>query len=164
MADMSLIPCDDLPLQATLDFRACPAQLTASYLQALCLAEKRPVAREDLLHALGGSVSDLRRAVQHLQVWVDSSQQPLTVQETEAVEEPQSFPESSPFTWSEKTSSPGPASPDGAGGAEEARALRQVEKQHELHSFVDAWLARGSSALPHVSSFHVPSMYVSFRG
>ncbi|GJE84010.1 P-loop containing nucleoside triphosphate hydrolase protein [Phanerochaete sordida] len=146
--DVSLIPRNDLPLQATLEFRKCPSHSAASYLQAVCLAEKRPVDRTDILDVLEKSVGDLRHALQQLQVGVGDSAAATGGEQTlEATPVPQLSPDSSPLTWTEGSSPR--ASPHGAGAAGEARVLRQVERQHELHSFVDAWLTRERSAIPH---------------
>jgi hypothetical protein len=43
--DLSLISVTDIPLQAVLDFGRCDVELATSYLQAISLAEGRPIER-----------------------------------------------------------------------------------------------------------------------
>ncbi|KAF8655270.1 hypothetical protein AX16_003171 [Volvariella volvacea WC 439] len=93
--DISLIPLDDLPLQAVLTYQPCPSPVAVSYLQAICCAEGAAMERNslvelydstyevmsiDLPEASGVSangklpVADLRRAIHSLQLWcVDAS-------------------------------------------------------------------------------------------
>jgi len=49
--DESLIPSTDIPLQTTLKFEQCDVALATSYLQAISLAEGRPVER-NVAHAI----------------------------------------------------------------------------------------------------------------
>ncbi|CAG8732733.1 3747_t:CDS:2, partial [Acaulospora colombiana] len=44
--DPALIPVDDLPLQTVLEFKYCEEGLGTSYLQAISIAEDRPITRE----------------------------------------------------------------------------------------------------------------------
>ncbi|KAG6900964.1 hypothetical protein C0993_004401 [Termitomyces sp. T159_Od127] len=47
--DISLVPTQDLPLQAILTFQACAPQLAASYLQALCFQEEQHLLSREAL-------------------------------------------------------------------------------------------------------------------
>lgn len=47
-ADISLVPVADLPLQDIVHFEPCAPAIVTSYLQAICLAENRPVDRRYL--------------------------------------------------------------------------------------------------------------------
>lgn len=148
--DVSLIPRDDLPLQTTLEFRACPTPLAVSYLQAVCLAERKPLDRETISRTLEESSGDLRHALLQLQVGVeDTTSLAGEAQSIETAPVPQPSPDSSPLTWGENSCGQEPRSPSGEAAAVEARVLREVEKQHELYSFVDAWVSRASSTVPH---------------
>ncbi|ESK96004.1 aaa family protein [Moniliophthora roreri MCA 2997] len=77
--DLSLIPVSDLPLQDIRVFEPCPAPVAQSFLQALCCAEGY-IAEPDSLSMLCTLNSryetnrheyclDLRRAINHLQLW-----------------------------------------------------------------------------------------------
>ncbi|KAJ7591014.1 P-loop containing nucleoside triphosphate hydrolase protein [Mycena floridula] len=61
--DISLVPLVDLPIQVTLDFRPCPPAQAISYLQSLCHAEA-------IVAKLFDSMPDLRRSINHLQLWL----------------------------------------------------------------------------------------------
>jgi len=83
--DISLIPTEDLPVQAVLNFQPCGASLAAAYLQSLCLAEGYSVQRNSVLQLYisspgvepgdgllpsvpsNGGVPDLRKTINHLQ-------------------------------------------------------------------------------------------------
>ena len=93
IADVSMVPVQDLPLQTALDFRACPVPLAVSYLQLLSLSHSRVVDHhvierlyQDSCDHLGCSIDrllhprhaplaipDLRRAINHLQLGAASS-------------------------------------------------------------------------------------------
>ena len=74
--DVSLVPVHDLPLQAILEFKPCPADAAVSYLQNLCSAEGYFVESDILsqlyTRSMPGealqSASDLRRTIHALQV------------------------------------------------------------------------------------------------
>ena len=69
--DVSLVPVYDLPLQAILEFKPCPAEAAVSYLQQLCSAEGYFVESDDLsqLYApCAAAALDLRRTINALQV------------------------------------------------------------------------------------------------
>ncbi|KAF8076393.1 hypothetical protein FPV67DRAFT_1471544 [Lyophyllum atratum] len=57
--DISLVPTQDLPLQAVLYFQPCPPPLAASYLQGLSSAEGYVLERNSLLQLYGGSAPRL---------------------------------------------------------------------------------------------------------
>jgi len=71
------VPVHDLPLQAVLEFRPCPTNVAASYLQNLCLAEgyfvepnilSQLYTRSALSSEALQSAPDLRRTIHTLQV------------------------------------------------------------------------------------------------
>lgn len=74
--DVSLVPVHDLPLQAILEFKPCPADAAVSYLQNLCSAEGCFVESDYLsqLYTRSApgealqSAPDLRRTIHALQV------------------------------------------------------------------------------------------------
>ena len=74
--DVSLVPVHDLPLQAVLEFKPCPADAAVSYLQNLCSAEGYFVEPDILSQLYTRSVPsealqstpDLRRTIHALQV------------------------------------------------------------------------------------------------
>jgi hypothetical protein len=66
--DISLVPVHDLPLQAILEFKPCPAEAAVSYLQKLCSAEGYFVESDDLSQLYTSSAPDLRRTINALQV------------------------------------------------------------------------------------------------
>lgn len=71
MTDISLVPAQDLPLQAVLEFKPCATDIAVSYLQNLCSAEGCSVDC-DILSQLytrsSKSLPDLRRTINALQV------------------------------------------------------------------------------------------------
>ncbi|KAJ3535327.1 hypothetical protein NM688_g6994 [Phlebia brevispora] len=76
-ADISRVPCLDLPLQTTLRFAPCPSPLAGSYLQALCLAQGVEVKRQGLIRLYEGEDAqdgphqpDLRQTIMQLQFLV----------------------------------------------------------------------------------------------
>jgi hypothetical protein len=92
LADVSLVPLDDLPLQSVLKFEPCEAELATSYLQSLCEREVGSSPRRRWLRELYAStyqpidadildqpvlpfpsqswpVPDLRRAISFVQFW-----------------------------------------------------------------------------------------------
>jgi hypothetical protein len=96
--DLSLIPVADIPLQAVLNFGRCDIELATSYLQAISLAEGRPIERnvaQDIytrqavyfpmeadtpdqpLLPVPSQVDlvlpDLKRAINHLQISLNTS-------------------------------------------------------------------------------------------
>ncbi|KAG7096956.1 hypothetical protein E1B28_004353 [Marasmius oreades] len=82
--DLSLVPTADLPLQDIRRFAPCPVPVAISFLQALCYAEGY-MADKALLSTLCASTSDyhvgsgqdcldLRRAIQHLQLYCPHSE------------------------------------------------------------------------------------------
>ena len=74
--DVSLVPVHDLPLQAVLEFKPCPADVAVPYLQDLCSAEGYFVESDYLsqLYTRSApsealqSAPDLRRTIHALQV------------------------------------------------------------------------------------------------
>ncbi|KIP10609.1 hypothetical protein PHLGIDRAFT_115366 [Phlebiopsis gigantea 11061_1 CR5-6] len=145
-SDVSLIPRGDLPLQATLDFEHCPTSATASYLQALSLAEQRPVAREHVVHMLQDP-NDLRHTIQQLQLCIGPSLPQAAAVELDDVDEdvPGSRPGSSPLIHPIDTSSLGPSSISHEDDVyEQGRLLQLAYRQCETLSYTDACLSRGS--------------------
>lgn len=149
--DVSLIPREILPLQATLEFRPCSPHIAASYLQALCLAEQRQVARENITGLLQQHPNDLRHAIQHLQLWLESENSGAPEQTAAHslgidVNVPGSHRGSSPLIYPIDTSSPGPASLSHEDGdkEEQARLLRSVGRRWEALSYADSCLSRDS--------------------
>lgn len=67
VADISLVPVDDLPLQTVLEFQPCPSDVAGSYLQGLCCAEGSIVKREVLARMYANGGHDLRHTILRLQ-------------------------------------------------------------------------------------------------
>ena len=150
--DISLVPCQDLPLQDILHFQPSKLSLAASYLQALCLAEGSTYPRQELSRIYQNfetnsyPIYDLRHAIDHLQFSsMKLSTQSSLHQPPVAKQEPDCIP------ISPKSDSPIPLDlplSDSLEGQEQdtrkklLQTLTDMSRFRETQSFVDAELCR----------------------
>ncbi|KAI5125008.1 hypothetical protein M0805_007432 [Coniferiporia weirii] len=64
--DLSIIPCDDLPLQKVLAFSPCSSELAASYLQCLALAEGYAATKNHMKALYENSAIDVAIAAENI--------------------------------------------------------------------------------------------------
>lgn len=71
-SDMSLVPIQTLPIQATLHFQRLTSEVALPYLQTICTAEGCPIEANTLADMLSVSRDghvDLRKCINELQFW-----------------------------------------------------------------------------------------------
>jgi hypothetical protein len=161
IADISLVPTLDLPLQTILTFQACPAPVVTSYLQGLCSAEGYLVERDSLLRLYDSTckwtdvpisssamlvdfpVPDLRQSINCLQLRCSSmSTIPPSGRTVRwQTESEHSIEDLSDWNWSTtRESSPSVSIAD----AEFLSHWRLVADHADLISFVDSQLVQSS--------------------
>jgi len=81
MADVSLVPTSDLPLQTILWYEACPMELAVPYLSAIAELEGSRVESPELTKLCNGSDdrTDLRQAINALQMYCLGTTTPETM-------------------------------------------------------------------------------------
>jgi hypothetical protein len=167
VADISLVPTLDLPLQTTLTFQACPAPVATSYLQCLCAAEGYLVEQDSLLKLYNSTckctdipssssamlvnfpVPDLRRTINCLQLRCSTTDLiPPSGQTVQwQTESEYSIEDLSDWNWSIKRQSSPSISP---ADDEFLFHWRLVTGHADLISLVDSQLARCSLDEPEV--------------
>lgn len=158
IADISLVPTLDLPLQTILTFQACPAPVATSYLQGLCSAEGYLVERDSLLELYDSTcectdipisssalledfpVPDLRRTINCLQLRCSTTGGTIPPSGRTVkwqTESEYSIEDLSDWKWSIK----GPSSPSvSSADAEFPSPCVSVISHVDLVSFVDSQL------------------------
>lgn len=93
---------------------------------------------------------DLRRTVQHMQVWMHSNDAPSNAVGVEEdvdildIGASPSLPASSPLTRLDSTASPGSVEESAVDPSEGIQLLRRLDRLHSVASFMDAWADRDS--------------------
>ena len=157
------MPCEDLPLQATLHFTPCAVPLAVTYLQAVCLAQGFAVPRDMLTKFYHDETDedeeddtkphlDLRHALMQLQYFLasgcakDGGSALPPGPSTDLVHTAGSHSFSSPISSIPDDDAPSPIAADQPREKHEATLLVLMSKAWDAASYIDSHLSRETHA------------------